>query len=491
MKIRTRLLLFLLPTMIIGTLLITSILSYNWYKEIVESFKTKLKSAVVSCAALIEPEEIMLKNQDLVHLKNINPQTELLYEDFNKIKKDLDITSLYVVYVHPNKTSVSFLEAKDLYNLKKLNFIDIELPVEKFTKNEVLLKNSFIAIDVLFTPTYKDKETSKKIITAYSPIKDDKDNIIAYMAADMTLDLINKKLSEGLLLIFLTSGIIISLMVISLFIIANKITKPVQKLNNSALFLAAGQYGNKIEINGPKEIAELSNTINILSECLYENINRLKENSIIKERMYGEYECSMLLQNHMLKKIIDENQSDSIAVDAINIYSHSPKGFLLDFPNTETESFMQIRLVEAKDEGFDGMYELLTNYKLFKEHLRTLKKFSTIDFNIDKKSNLMYLKANIFNYPFIWSTKQNQFIELKRNKIQLLPGDLFFVFNHGFYNLFLTRENIRDLLYKVMRFFGEDGLETVVSMLKKELQFVTKKNQLTEDIHLLCFQRLF
>lgn len=491
MKIRTRLLLFLLPSMIIGTMLITSILAYNWYKEIADSFKTKLKSAVVSCAALIEPEEIMLKNHDLVHLKNINPQTELLYENFNKIKKELDITSLYVVYVHPNKTTISFLEAKDLSNLKKLNFIDIELPVEKLTKNDVLLKNSFIAIDVLFTPIYKDKETSKKIITAYSPIKDGNNNIFAYMAADMTIDLINKKLSEGLLLIFLTAGIIIILMIISLFIIANKITKPVQRLNNSALFLAAGQYGNKIEINGPKEIAELSNTINILSECLYENINRLKENSIIKERMYGEYECSMLLQNHMLKKVVDENRSDSIAIDAINIYSHSPKGFLLDFPKIETESFLQIRLVEAKDTGFDGMYELLTNYKLFKEHQATLRKFSTLDFNIDKKSNIMYLKTNIFNEPFIWSTKQNKFIDIKKNKTVLLPGDLFFVFNHGFYNLFLNRDIIKDLLYKIMKFFAEDGLETVASMLKKELLFVAKKNHLEEDIHLLCFQRLF
>ncbi len=490
MKIRTRLLLFLLPTMIIGAMLITAILSYNWYKEIVDSFKTKLKSAVVSCAALIEPQEIILKNQNLVHLKNINSQTELLYEDFNKIKNELDITSLYVVYVHPNKASLSFLEAKDLYNLKKLNFSDVQWPTEKFSKNE-LLKNSYFAIDVFFTPTYKDKETLKKIITAYSPIKDENENIIAYMAADMTLDLINKKLSEGLLLIFLTSGIIITSMIISLFIIANKITKPVQRLNNSALFLAAGQYGNKIEIKGPKEIAELSNTINILSECLYENINRLKENSIIKERMYGEYECSMLLQNHMLKQIIDENQSDSIAVNAINIYSHSPKGFLLDFPKTETQRFLQIRLVEAKDEGFDGMYELLTNYKLFKEHQTNLEKFSTLNFNIDKKLNIMYLKANIFNYPFIWSTKQNKFIDIKRCRAVLSPGDLFFVFNHGFYNLFLDKEIIKDFLYKIMRFFAQDGLETVVSMLKKELLFVTKKNQLNEDIHLLCFQRLF
>jgi hypothetical protein len=475
--------------MILGAILITSILSYNWYKEIVDSFKTKLKSAVVSCAALIEPEEILLKSNKSIHLKKINPQTELLYENFNKIKEELDITSLYVVYIHSNNSS--FLEAKDINNLKKLNLKDNEFSMKKFSKNDVLLKNSFLTNDILFTSSYIDKETSKKILTAYSPIKDDQGNIIAYMAADMNLDFINKKLSEGLLLIILTSGIIITSMIISLFIIANKITKPVQRLNNSALFLAAGHYGNKIEIKGPKEIAELSNTINILSECLYENINRLKENSIIKERMYGEYECSMLLQNHMLKKIIDENQSDLIAVDAINIYSHNPKGFLLDFPKTPFNNILHIRLIEAKNEGFDGMYELLTNYKLFKENQKKLNKFSTLDLNIDKNSNIINLNANLFNHPFIWSITENKFIDIKNNKIFLMPGDLFFVHNQGFFHLLENKENIKNLLYKVMKFFAQDGLETVVSMLKKELVFVTKKNRLNEDIHLLCFQRLF
>jgi HAMP domain-containing protein len=489
MKIRTRLLFFLLPTMLIGAILITSILSYNWYKEIEDGFKNKLKSAVVSCAALIDPDEIILKNQD-IHLKSINPQTEFLYKDFNKIKEELKISSLYIVYVNPNETCISFLEAKDIYNLKKLTLINNEILKDKFSKNNFLLKN-LVTKDILFTPPYKDKETSKKIITAYFPIKDENGNIIAYMAADMYLDLINKKLSEGLLLIILTSGIIITLMIISLFIIANKITKPVQRLNNSALFLAAGQYGNKIEIKGPKEIAELSNTINILSECLYEHINRLKENSIIKERMYGEYECSMLLQNHMLKKIIDENQSDSIAIDSINIYSHKPKGFLLDFLQSETENNLQIRLIEAKNQGFDGMYELLTNYKLFKENQTNLNKFSTLEIKIDKKLNIMNLNSNLFNHPFIWSINDSKFIDIKRNKTNLLPGDLFFVFNHGLFYLFENKENLKNTLYKVMKFFAQDGLETVTSMLKKELIFATKKNNFDDDIHLLCFQRLF
>jgi HAMP domain-containing protein len=471
---------------------ITSILSYKWYKEIYEGFKTKLKSAVVSCAGMVAPEDLVLVDQDHIHFRTSDPQTKMLYEDFSRIKNDLDITNLYVVFIQPDKTSISFLEAKDLFNVKKINVDKIENPSNFSSKKEALIKSYFITKDVLFTPAYKNKDSLKKVITAYAPIKNNDQNVIAYMAADMNLDIINKKLSEGLSIIILASGIIITSMLILLFVIANRITQPVQRLNNSALFLAAGHYGNKIELKGPKEIEELSNTINILSDCLYENINRLKENSIIRERMYGEHECSMLLQNHMLKKVIDENQSDSIAVDSINIYSPKPRGFLLDFPKTETDSFLQLRFIEAKDNGFDGMYELLTNYKLFKENQSKLNKnFPTLSLNLDKDLNIINLYSNKFTYPYIFSIEKKTFIDFTKNAASLMPGDLIFVFNKGLINLLQTNQNVQNVLFKVLKFFSNDGLETIVSMLKKELLFATKGKNIHEDIHLLCFQRLF
>ena len=72
-----------------------------------------------------------------------------------------------------------------------------------------------------------------------------------------------------------------------------------------------------------------------------------------------------------------------------------------------------------------------------------------------------------------------------------MPGDLFFVFNKGLINVFETNQNIQNVLFKVLKFFSDDSLETIVSMLKKELIFVTKGQNIEEDIHLLCFQRLF
>ena len=63
-----------------------------------------------------------------------------------------------------------------------------------------------------------------------------------------------------------------------------------------------------------------------MSECLLENINRLTDNSLLRERMYGEYECSMLLQHMMLQKNIDDCSSDAVAVTSITFFSESPRG---------------------------------------------------------------------------------------------------------------------------------------------------------------------
>ena len=87
MSIRRRLLLFLLPPMIACCLFISFIFAYNWHGEILDGFKTKLTSAVISCAGLIDKEEIEDENTKLKTTSKMG----LLYQDLSEIKKDLDI----------------------------------------------------------------------------------------------------------------------------------------------------------------------------------------------------------------------------------------------------------------------------------------------------------------------------------------------------------------------------------------------------------------
>jgi HAMP domain-containing protein len=307
-------------------------------------------------------------------------------------------------------------------------------------------------------------------------------HVIGLMAADVGVEVINKKFQESLFLILLLAGLTILVMVITLFVIANKISRPVQKLNNSALAIASGQYGESIQVEGPREIAELANTLNTMSECLHENINRLKENSLLRERMYGEYECSMLLQHMMLQKNIDDCRSDAVAVKSITLFSESPRGLLLDFPKTESPDLFQIHMAEASEEGFEGMYQLLTQYKLSKE--------SQTHTSLLLDRNRSTLKVKGLHVPLLWSLDQKRFLPLSQESVQVDSGDFFFFFNQGLPRFYKDPQKIKDLLSKVLKVFAIDGLETTVSMLQKELAFATKRKDLEEDIHLLCFQIL-
>jgi hypothetical protein len=222
-----------------------------------------------------------------------------------------------------------------------------------------------------------------------------------------------------------------------------------------------------------------------MSECLYETINRLKENSLVRERMYGEYECAMLLQHLMLQKNIDACRSDAVAVKAITFFSESPRGLLFDCPKTEKADLFAIHMAEAHEEGFEGMYKLLTDYKLSKEMLNP-----SLQLLFNRETSLLQFQTNKLPLPLFWSLDKNMLIEPKDGVIQLESGDLFFLFNTGLLNFFKYPQKIQDLISKVLKVFAQDGFETVVSMLQKEIALATKRKGLPGDIHLLCFQIL-
>ena len=307
-------------------------------------------------------------------------------------------------------------------------------------------------------------------------------SIREHIAGGLTIEIIDQKFHHSLLLIATAVGLTIASTTAFLLIIANKIARPIQKLNNSALAIAAGQYGESVSLNGPKEIAELANTLNTMSECLLENINRLKDNSLLRERMYGEYECALLLQHLMLQKNIDDCRSDAIAVKSLTHFSDNPRGLLLDLPKSNKHKSFHIHMAEAEETGFEGMYDLLTRYKYAKDaQLQT-----TLFFD----ANTSQLHCQGLHLPIFWSLDQKKFLSLQDGSIAVEAGDLFFLFNQGFSQFFKDRKSIQDLLAKVLKVFAADGLETTVSMLQKEISFATKRKEIFDDPHLLCFQVL-
>jgi len=284
-------------------------------------------------------------------------------------------------------------------------------------------------------------------------------------------------------------ALLVIIAVISLYYMAGRISAPVQKLNDSALTIAAGEYGESIQVHGPKELQELANTLNTMSQCLLENINRLKENSLFREKMAGETECARLLQNLLLQKNIDECTSESIAVKAISFSSPSPRGLLIDFPNSDRPEIITVHMAEAKLDGFDGIYQLLTQYKLSKEHPQEKLPFPSIRLILNREFSTILARSAGCASPYLWSLSAGELHELK-GKYPIAAGDFVFLMNRGFFSFFKSPERITDLLTKVLKHFAQDGLETTVAMLNKEIAFATKRKELIDDLHLLCIQIL-
>lgn len=304
---------------------------------------------------------------------------------------------------------------------------------------------------------------------------------LAKLTGAVDLKLVNDKFIASLIPITISASLIILIMVMISFVIANKISRPIQKLNNSALALAAGQYGESIRAEGPKEIVELAGTLNIMSECLLENINRLKENAWLRERMYGEHECAMLLQHLMLQKNIDDCRSDAVAIQAITFFSDTPKGVLLRFPKTHRPHLFQIHLTEAHEEGLEGMYQLLTQSTPPTHHHTSI----TLD------CSASFLHAQGPNLPLLWSVHKKKWIAINSQETKTQPGDLFLLFNQGLTRLYKSPQHLEDNLSKVLKVFAQDGLKITTAMLQKEISLSLKRKDLSEDIHLLCFQILY
>lgn len=505
MKIRTRLLVFLLPTIICSNLLIASLLSYHWYKEIYNNFQTHLTSSLIHLTSQIQKESLLFSDEHWSESQK-KKLAEPLFEQSKQMKGESALSLaliqilpsdpknpvLFALPQEPGSSPVSLLEESVSFQRKALalnqnSMIETSSQYD-FHSSEHL---PYFTKKVHLTSLY-DSEQGQKIMSGYAPIFNKGGNVIALLAADASAAPIAQKLQEKLLLIALSTGLTIALVVIFLWIVASKISRPVQKLGGAALAIAAGQYGDKIQVKGPKEIVELANTLNTMSECLYENINRLKENSLLRERMYGEYECAMLLQHLLLQKMIEECKSDAIAVKAIILFSENPRGLLLDLPKTEKNPLLQIHLVEAKETGFEGIYELLTQYKLSKETAAKEldETFPSLHVSIDTQKSSFIYSSNRFTVPILWSMKTNSIVENLHGEIEVQSGDFFFLFNQTCLKLCGNHKKIQDLISKILKYFAEEGLDTCVAMLQKELTFLVKKKDPEEDVHLICFQVL-
>lgn len=281
------------------------------------------------------------------------------------------------------------------------------------------------------------------------------------------------------------SCIVLLLLIGTVFASAERISKPVRQLNRAALAIAAGNYEADIQVEGPKEVKELAQTLNTMNQCLIEHMSRIKESSLIRERMYGEYECSLLLQHYMLQKVIEEFSNPCVSLRLISVpQSPIQKGLLLTTtPSSSSE--LKLTLSESSDKGFDGLF-------LLNQQAHRLKKeeggIRFIDCHFfDHYRRLRYDRHELFP-PLVWSIKEQSFIKDKEQEIQLENLDLVFLYNSSVIDHFETEGAVKEWLARVLRHFAEDGLESIQVMLTNELSFLIKKQHIKHSFKIIGLQ---
>jgi len=508
MTIRSRLLILLLPMMIAFVTLISGFFYLNWYNEIISSFKSHLQTIVISSAQAMDPQKILWIDQ---HLNDPDLEKSELYQRYyqklNRLRSKMPIKNLYVIKIestqkeiHQNVNvnsgslaSVSANDQKEINeegnpNYRQIYLLDaggLHRPGEN-AYNEIYKSGIPNTKESFVSPIYESINGYHRLITGYAPILDSKGYAIAFVAADLNLKLIDQKLQNAIIIVFLSAILTIFLVIISVYFIANKISKPVQKIKNAALAIAAGDYTENIEVKGPHEIVELANTLNTMSECLQENMNRLQESSLVRERMHGEYECSLLLQHYMSEQVIQNFNNPRLLLRGINSKATTkPYGLLLKLKenrNNETH----IEFLESKTAGFLGIFDLLLHSS--EAHFPRL----TVEFN-EECSEFTY-KTIEMPRPIVWKASDGAFAgafadqNQTGTKIPLKEGDLIFLYNQGIAKFFDSHQHIQDWFNKVLKHFATEDYDLLITMLKNELTFLVMKHHIDHDMYILCIK---
>lgn len=490
MTIRTRLLLLLLPTLTGFVALIAFFFYFNWSQEIMNGFKSRLESVVIATAFSISEQEINWVTQHLNQpdLKN-HPQYLAYRHELEDLQRQLALMNLYIVRIEPIQNRDSPPNSSSAY--QQVFLVDAGYGSEGpfYNPGDIDFSETdehqiYFSKKAFVTPIYEAQKTQERLMSAYAPIFNTQGDVIALLGADVSVKEIDQKLDKALLIILLGTGATILLVMSSVFLIADRISQPVQQLNQAALEIAAGHYEANVAVQGPREIQELANTLNTMSECLVENMSRLKEASLVRERLYGEYECALLLQHYMMQKTIENFQHPYLDIRYATVpgASHDRKGALVRF-DSSLPSF-KILFIESPQAGFNALYNLIQTSYLPLKNQSDLS-YVECEWSSDYR-HLSYRYHQTFP-PLIWSIQSQKFVSPVSN-FSLNQGDMIFICGQELMNYFERQEAFENWLGRILRHFAEEGLETIHLMISNELNFLTKREHLRNTFHILSLQ---
>jgi len=240
--------------------------------------------------------------QLLVYERN---SSKLIYEDFAKLYRD-ETASVYKKYHVPmtkiklalNLTyhytfNLLYEEEDNCFYIFDVNEGGEYNPIgsyDEMDRDDLLGAESVMLRDESYVGEIKNWEKWGLLKVAYAGILDKNSHVSAIVGTDVDITIIKEKTKEALMKSVLIGIIAMFITILAAYFVARKIIMPIETLKFTALKIAAGKYGEEIEINSAKELNELSYAFNLMSEELektvgnfYSNTKEIENKNIIKE----------------------------------------------------------------------------------------------------------------------------------------------------------------------------------------------------------------
>ena len=151
--------------------------------------------------------------------------------------------------------------------------------------------------------------------SCFTPIFNHAGKIVAMMGTDVDVNIVYAKTNALLERVAFVSIICILLGAILAMRVARRLTQPIAVVKDGALLVAAGQYGHRIEIRQPTELADLARSFNKLSTALAATVEELSNANRELEQRRRSQELRRLLAD-----TVDVNGAESQAASVNGIY---------------------------------------------------------------------------------------------------------------------------------------------------------------------------
>lgn len=473
MTIRFRLLAFLLPVQVFFTLFFLALFFYEWDKEITSSYKANLESVLITAAGMMEPADL----NALIAEKNkgdltLSPVYQKLSKKLKELTRTLPISKVFIGQLEPSYGGTTSAQMQEVY------LLDTSHPGIKIEKGSEEVVRMLQTKSPQFSPLIHSDDAPFDSMRGIVPLKNEAGEVVAFIGGQLDLKLPHPLFMHADFMMVGTAILTLILSVLALVLIAYKIVEPLNTLKNAALNLAAGEYEEQIDAKGPKEIVELAHTLNTMRECLLDHINRLRENSYLREKIFGEQECAQLLLARMVDDVIEQFSDERVAVKHL-VAGMGGVSFGLKAFISSQGNIIQFGLQESDEEGFEGMYQLVSGTGPASKQSKAM-----IDFD---RNEISLEHENAFP-PLYWSTSQGKFLPESNHQIHIESKDYLLFFTGASTFIGTHKLLIREAMSKVLRQFALENFELLTAMLTSEINFLLKKANASETIHVFCLK---